>query len=113
MYNLSGIQKGIQAGHAALEYVLKYGNTDPDVHAFMRDHKTFILLNGGTSRTMHDRVQELIDLDIPHASFNEPDLNDSISAIAFLVHECDYVDPDPFETNPVKQYLRRFSLASN
>ena len=28
IYQLSGIQKGIQAGHAALEYARLFGNTD-------------------------------------------------------------------------------------
>lgn len=113
MYNLSGIQKGIQAGHAALEYVLKWGNQSPDVCEFIRDHKTFILLDGGTSSTMLQREQELAELSIPFASFQEPDLNYSTSAIAFIVHEEDYADEDIFGANPVKQYIKGFRLASN
>lgn len=113
MYNLSGIQKGIQAGHAALEYVLQYGNTDSSLHKFLREHKTFIILDGGTSSTMLDRAEELKELGIRHACFYEPDLNNSLSAIAFLVYEDEYADEDLYGTNPIKQYLNRFRLASN
>lgn len=111
MGNLSGRQQGIQAGHAALEYVLKY--PDGVTREFIHDHKTFIVLDGGTSGTMLERMAELEDLKIDYAEFREPDLNNSVSAIAFLVDEEDYDDPDIFEVNPVKQYLKRFRLASN
>lgn len=113
MYNLSGIQKGIQAGHAALEYAYKYGTTDPNVEVFVRDHKTFILLSGGGSSDMLERVNELADLGIKHAVFREPDLNGSLSAIAFIVNEEDYACEDHYKLNPIKQYLTQFQLASN
>jgi hypothetical protein len=113
MYNLSGIQKGIQAGHAAIEYALAYSE-DPAYQNWARNHKTFIVLNGGSSVGMEDRLKELEELNIPHAIFREPDLNDSISAIAFLVHEEEYA-PDPDDLNPsaTSLYLKRFYLASN
>lgn len=111
MYNLSGIQKGIQAGHAALEYVLKY--PDNVTREFIRDHKTFIVLDGGTSGTMLERMAELEDLRIDYAEFREPDLNNSVSAIAFLVDAADYEDEDVYGVNPVKQYIKQFRLASN
>jgi len=38
-YNISPIQQAIQAGHAALEYALKYGE-DPDFLDFVEYHKT-------------------------------------------------------------------------
>lgn len=113
MYNLSGIQKGIQAGHCALEYAYKYGMTDPNVEVFVRDHKTFILLSGGGSNDMLDRVNELDDLGIQYATFHEPDLNGSLSAIAFLVHKEDYADEDFYKQNKIKQYLNQFQLALN
>ncbi len=112
MGNLSGRQQGIQAGHAALEYVLTHVE-NPDIWHFIRDHKTFIVLDGGGSSTMIDRINELNALGIRYALFREPDLNGSISAIAFLVNESDYADPDFLEVNPIKQYLRNFRLASN
>jgi hypothetical protein len=109
MYNLAEIQKGIQAGHAALEYVLKY--PDARTREFIENHKTFIILNGGTSVTMHDRAEELRELKIDFAEFFEPDLNMSLSAIAFLVDESDYADEDMYMTNPIRQYLNQFRLA--
>ena len=120
MYNLSGIQKGIQAGHAALEYVLGYGfqqeTPNTELIEFIKDHKTFIILDGGTSGTMIDRMDELAELGIPFAAFREPDLNYSTSAIAFIVNESEY-DPTEdeilYKTNPVYEYLRQFRLASN
>jgi hypothetical protein len=111
MGNLSGRQQGIQAGHSALEYVNKF----PDAYTFefIREHKTFIVLNGGTSQTMLDRIRELTDLNIDFAFFKEPDLNDSVSAIAFLVDSKFYSGEPEFEFHPVTQYLKQFSLASN
>lgn len=112
MYNLSGIQKGIQAGHCALEYARRYGNDDSYVE-FIEEHKTFILLDGGGSNDMLTRVRELKELGIQFETFREPDLNNSLSAIAFLLREDDYDDPDIYEVNPIKQYIKRFRLASN
>jgi len=59
---------------------------------------------------MLDHMNELEDLKIDYAEFREPDLNNSVSAIAFLVSEADYDDED---INEVKQYIKRFKLASN
>lgn len=89
MYNLSGIQKGIQAGHAALEYARSYRD-DPQFKDFTENHKTFILLDGGGSNDMLVREKELNAFGIKYASFNEPDLNGSMSAIAFVMPESVY-----------------------
>jgi len=134
MYNLSGIQKGIQAGHAALEYAraieqnkfsAKYKR---EYHRFVDDHKTFILLCGGGSQDMIDREKELDMFGIPFVSFKEPDLNNSISAIAFIVPEEVYgFDEDDYlkrvsvniqsweeeEKYRCYQWLKSFRLASN
>lgn len=128
MYNLSGIQKGIQAGHAALEYAYEYGGTE-DYQNFIRNHKTFIVLNGGTSSTMEVHRKTLLDAGIKHAIFREPDLNDSLSAIAFLVPERVF---NPAKVEPISvwgglktptpeigtdewftAFIRSFPLASN
>ena len=111
MYNLSGIQKGIQSAHSMLEYVLQHGKNDPLLWEFIRDHKTVILLSGGGSMDMVDRLRELEELGITHSYFREPDLNDSISSISFLVKEEDYADEDIYGTNPITQYLKKFRLA--
>ena len=66
MYNLSGIQKGIQAGHAALEYANLFKNKR-EYQDFIEVHKTFILLDGGGSNDMLKREDELDDLGIRYA----------------------------------------------
>ena len=50
MYNLSEIQKGIQFGHTVVEYGLKHFK-DKDYQDWANNHKTFIILNGGTSNS--------------------------------------------------------------
>lgn len=86
MYNLSGIQKGIQSGHANIEYARAYGE-DPDFQNWADNHKTVILLDGGGSIEMEDICNQLSEHDIPYAEFIEPDLNNSISAVSFVVPE--------------------------
>jgi len=63
--------------------------------------KTFIILNGGTSNhsknryiqnedflgTMEDHLKKLNEIGIETAEFYEPDLNDMLSAIVFIVDE--------------------------
>jgi len=122
MYNLSGIQKGIQAGHAALEYAATYGET-MNYKEFIDNHKTFILLDGGGSNDMMTRCDELRELRIPFMNFVEPDLNNSISAIAFILPEYQYdCKLEEFDENQwwyscddkrVYDYIRKFRLASN
>ena len=125
MYNLSGIQKGIQAGHAVVEYS-RLADKYRDYYAyfdFADNHKTFILLDGGGSVDMQSRLLELDDLSIPNATFYEPDLNNSLSAIAFILPEeiygIDLADPgiegdeEYARRYRIKQYISRFRLASN
>ncbi len=125
MYNLSGIQKGIQSGHAALEYADLFKD-DPIYKEFIEKHKTFILLDGGGSGDMLNRHDELIDLGIPFAVFEEPDLNNAMSAIAFILKESQYdfkipnwmecgdlVDLDGNPDYEIYNYIRKFRLALN
>ena len=119
MGNLSGRQQGIQMGHAALEYVSKFKDRQ-EVWEFIKYYKTFICLSGGGSMDMIQHMEDLILLGIDYASFVEPDLNNSVSAIAFLIpreiYELDVnsltVDPYSWEYQ-VKAYLNTFKLASN
>jgi len=116
MYNLSGIQKGIQSGHAALEYVEVYGDTW-QYRDFIKNHKTFILLDGGGSSDMCNNFEKLMNLGVRAIPFYEPDLNDSVSAIAFLVPSEIY-NLDTLEINEgynfeFNKFLKEFRLASN
>jgi hypothetical protein len=94
MYNISEIQKGIQCYHAGIEYALKYWNNE-DFQQWASVDKTVILLNGGTSNhidydnlgSMEEYASLLETNEIKFAFFNEPDLNYSLSSIAFLADE--------------------------
>ena len=90
LYSLSGIQKGIQSYHAGMEYARLYWN-DEDFQSWLENDKTVIILNGGTAcqyepyGSMEQNRDIIIhDLNIKFAYFLEPDLNQSLSGIAFL-----------------------------
>jgi len=96
-YNISPIQQAIQAGHAALEYVRRFGLTQ-ELTSFMNNDKTWIILNGGTTNSSLDDFDKplgTLDLihenlwaaDIDHSLFYEPDLNNALTAVCFLADE--------------------------
>jgi hypothetical protein len=96
-YQLIGIQKGIQCGHAILEYIRMYGLTD-EFKNFVENWKTWIILDGGTtneSRNFDGKVQgslnqiadDLLANDIKFGYFQEPDLNDALTALCFICDE--------------------------
>jgi hypothetical protein len=100
-YNLSPIQQGIQAMHAGLEYAHSYGHTDL-FKQFITNHKTVILLNGGTTRerdvrgnednsvgTMQEYLYTLGNTTrgLHIATFYEPDLNYTLTAFCFICDE--------------------------
>lgn len=114
LYNLSSIQKAIQAGHAALEYAEKYRDTE-DYQNFFYNHKTFILLDGGGSSEMKKHLKTLKKLNVNHAEFREPDLNNCVSAIAFLVREEEYISEEmrgyPIPDEGISKFIKQFHLA--
>jgi len=118
MRQLNGLNKGIQAGHAAVEYGLKHGKKKAYKN-FAQHHKTFIVLDGGGSEDMKSRMVELVCFKVDHAPFYEPDLNNSLSAIAFIVPESIYgMDIKGLDDTHTKEiefarYLKSFKLASN
>jgi hypothetical protein len=80
------IHAGIQFGHAVIEYSIN--NNNPILyHEWATMWKTFIVLNGGSSSNMVVLHNELTLEDIEHHVFYEPDLNDMLSGIAFIVDE--------------------------
>ncbi len=96
-YNISPIQQAIQAGHAALEYANKFGGEEIFID-FVRNWKTWIILNGGTtnekrdftgisSGTLNQIGDELLENDINFSYFKEPDLNDALTALCFIADE--------------------------
>lgn len=96
-YNLSPIQQAIQAGHSALEYADRYGRAEQYLR-FVRNWKTWVILNGGTTNTHRDLKgivrgtldqigDALLEHEINFAYFQEPDLNDALTAVCFLADE--------------------------
>jgi hypothetical protein len=96
-YQLTGIQKGIQFGHAVVEYANKYFNTNL-YQDWAKNWKTFIILNGGTTNkrinntgmpfgTLNNHLIDLSYNDIDVAFFEESDLGDQLTAIVFIVDE--------------------------
>lgn len=96
-YNISEIQKGIQAGHAVEQYAYKY-NGDLEYVDYVSNHKTWIILNGGTTNSnrnfdglsegsLNNIFDSLVENKIKFAYFNEPDLNNALTAVCFLTDE--------------------------
>lgn len=97
-YQLSGtIHGGIQFGHCCVEYQQITRELPPHESIYNKwaiEDKTFIILNGGTTNdnlenygTLQKNRDLLIDNNILFSEFREPDLNDSLTSICFLVDE--------------------------
>lgn len=132
-YQLSDIQKGIQAGHCALEYSNSYGNTD-EYKQFIENDKTWIVLNGGTTNNSAENpgdIQNILnnikswnalnkdveDEIINFETFSEPDLNNALTGVCFLIplwlwenRSNDYIN---YEDAPDSKYLEKSFLIKN
>ena len=76
-YNLSPIQQGIQALHAVAELSIKRPNNK--YHEWVREYKTVIILNAGTTgenSSMENHRINLDKLNVNYSTFREPDLKD-------------------------------------
>ena len=100
-YNISSIQKGIQFGHGVVEYSQKYFESE-EYQEWANNHKTFIILNGGTSNTMIENMNMLLENNISLSFFKEPDLNNMVSAVVFLV------DSRVYDTKTYPSYYEYF-----
>jgi len=96
-YNISDIAKSIQAGHSAVRYARKFGETEL-FKEFADNHETFIILNGGTTNderdlndivlgTLNQIADQLLENDIDFTYFREPDLNHALTAVCFIADE--------------------------
>lgn len=100
IYNISSIQCGIQSYHAGIEYARKYGN-DESFKLWADKWKTLIIKNGGTTNngelgvygyeamkgSLNNYYDQIIEQGIKAVPFYEPDLNNAMTSIAFIVDE--------------------------
>lgn len=107
-YNISDKQKMIQYGHAVVEYSISKLAKTSAYKKWSQTDKTFIVLDGGTTNngkvpvwsnrrysgmpetdlgTMQKYYLELERNGVDFAYFTEPDLNDAMTGIVFLVDE--------------------------
>jgi hypothetical protein len=124
--HISGIHAGIQAGHANSDLLVKYSpvdkNGNPQITgigqsamawAWARNHKTYIILNGGNSDSMYAlrRHLESIQNPYPWTYFKEPGLANVITAICIILPESIYVqDTYGFEKDEAPEgiWLQKF-----
>ncbi len=110
MRHYSGIQKGIQSDHAGTEYALKYFDT-PEWQRWARRDKTIILLEAFTDTQLLETYNALKKLKVPVTKFHEPDTNNCLTAICFLVVDSKTrLTPLDEAINAIK---KPFPLASN
>lgn len=130
-YQLMGIQKGIQYGHATDEFALKVikclmgkgseiSNEEIEKYVeWLEFWKTYIVLNGGTTNnriendsyvgTLNNHKATLDKMGVFNVSFNEPDLGDQLTGVVFIVDERVFNKkkyPD-FKDYLVKQYSEK------
>ena len=97
-YQFSGtIHAGIQNHHGGVEYQQMVRGLPPSevlYNKWAQKDKTVIILNGGTTNdnperlgTMQLHCQALRVNDILFSEFREPDINDALTAVCFLVDE--------------------------
>ena len=91
-YNLSDKQKCIQFGHAVVEYGLShYADEYID---WAKNHKTFIVLDGGTTNnnlerlgTLNTYANQLETAGVNIGRFYEPHLNDALTGVVAILDE--------------------------
>jgi hypothetical protein len=112
-YNISSIQGAIQYGHAVQEFnnlmvdgtsIMQSVNFDSELlesnkvgfNKWRKKDKTFIILNGGTTNdSIYDKFfgslqksrDTLYENEVLFSEFYEPDLNNTLTAVVFLVDE--------------------------
>lgn len=91
MYQLGAtIHAGIQFGHAKDEFSIFHGNTK-EYKRWLHKDKVYVILNGGTTNkkfgTMQANIKELKRMGIKHSTFKEEDMDNILTAVAFLVDE--------------------------
>ena len=114
MRHLSGIQKAIQCWHAGQHYANKYGDR-ADFKQWATKDETIIILEAGTTDQLKKVKKKLEKLGVPVTDFHEPDFDNALTAIAFVVDErvSQSFDTEDGAILAVRNVLKSFPLASN
>ncbi|CAL9978199.1 hydrolase [Vibrio phage D479] len=80
---MSGINAGIQALHAVAELSLQ-NDEDGNYVEWAENHKTVVLLNGGSHTDLIDVHFTLDNHCVPNGVFREVDVNNSVTAVAVV-----------------------------
>jgi len=104
IYQLKGIQQGIQFQHSTSRYVKNLPEETNLINTYnwwMERNETSIILNGGSTNNNLNRLgtinvfmNELIDNGIHVEPFYEIDLNDALTAFSFVVDERVFLKED-------------------
>jgi hypothetical protein len=101
--HLSGIQKGIQHGHAKDMYEKKYGDFD-EYKKWLNNDVTVVVLECHSCQQLRDAVDALEYGGVYHSIFQEPDLDNIPTAVSFLAPE-DVWDFDNYPNEPFDVYV--------
>lgn len=114
--HLSGIQKGIQSAHAIVEYSNTH-KEDKNYIQWATIDKTLILLEVNSTNELTKLYVDLIKITHKVCSFYEPDINNSITAIAFLLDDRVWNPEEHFtstiQTRRLRELTSLLRLASN
>ena len=95
LYQLSGIQCGIQSGHSWIEYgrmarqlaTMKDSELWENYKDWEQNWKTVMVMNGGSSAALKESINFLESIGVQLAEFREPDLYDQVTAVSFIADE--------------------------
>ncbi|ADQ53066.1 conserved hypothetical protein [Aeromonas phage 65] len=95
---LSGMYAGIQAAHAMIRLVHnQYAN--PDMIDWVTVHETLVILDGGNSQNMDQISGILSGADNSMEYFREPDMDNMMTAIAYVPSADEASEIEFFKTN--------------
>lgn len=77
--DLSAAQQAVQACHALREFVSHYPDVDKKWH---KESNTLVLLSVSDEKALNKLVKKAFRRNISVALFREPDINDSLTAVA-------------------------------
>lgn len=109
LYQLSGIQAGIQAGHSWVEG--KNHGIDKDLYdEWSLNHKTVMVMNGGSSSMLMQHMLNLEELGFKIVYFREPDLYNQIVSFSFIASSDDFNSDESGVYTPAGLYLSKLQF---